>query len=61
LNASDDYCSCGMALEDPLHYGWHRIKDWNDATFAAVKKKGEQEFEARLEKKEKPKWKSLDI
>jgi hypothetical protein len=50
-----------MALEDPLHYGWHRIKDWNDATFAAVKKKGEQEFEARLEKKEKPKWKSLDI
>lgn len=25
----DDYCVCGMAEEDPLHYGWHSIYEIN--------------------------------
>jgi hypothetical protein len=25
----EGYCICGMAEEDPMHFGWHRIYDWN--------------------------------
>jgi hypothetical protein len=33
VKLTDDYCICGMAEEDPLHYGWHRIYDWNMGIF----------------------------
>jgi len=29
VNLTEDYCLCGMADEDPLHYGWHRIYEIN--------------------------------
>ena len=61
----DDYCKCGLALEDPLHYGWHKIKDWNDGVFANARKKEEEKFEKRLDKPKKKtgkeSWTSLDI
>jgi hypothetical protein len=52
-----------MAIEDPMHYGWHRVKTWNDDTFRRHKLKSMVEFEKRLPKdeKEKTKWTSLGI
>jgi hypothetical protein len=29
MTLESDYCVCAMAEEDPLHYGWHRIYEWN--------------------------------
>jgi hypothetical protein len=60
----DSYCRCGVALEDPIHYGWHKIKTWNDQVFAAARQKSMDEFEKRLPKKkdkEEIKWSSLNI
>ena len=54
-------CSCGMAIDDPMHYGYHRIKTWNDDVFAAARRKSEEEFEKRLPKKKEKQWTSLDI
>jgi hypothetical protein len=52
-----------MALEDPLHSGYHRIKNWNDSVFAKAKEKAMEDFEKRLpkQKKKETKWTSLDI
>ena len=58
---SDGYCSCGIALEDPLHYGFHQIIAWNRGVMHDARIKAEKEFEKRLPKKEAKKWKSLDI
>lgn len=60
---SDGYCQCGIALEDPLHYGFHRIMDWNAGVRKAAIEKAQAEFEKRLskEKKQEKKWTSLDI
>lgn len=59
----EGYCHCGMAAEDPLHYGWHKIKMWNADVFDRSRQKAMQEFESRLPKKKKQEqtWKSLDI
>lgn len=61
----DETCSCGLALEDPLHYGYHRIIKWNEMVFAASRKKAEKEFDKRVEdkpkKRSKDSWTSLDI
>jgi len=29
MRTMEGYCVCGMAEEDPLHTGWHRIYDIN--------------------------------
>jgi len=29
MTSMDEYCICGMADEDPLHYGWHKIYEIN--------------------------------
>ena len=58
---ADGYCSCGIALEDPLHYGFHRIMGWNESVRADAVKKSEKEFEKRLPKKKEKSWTSLDI
>lgn len=52
-----------MALEDPLHYGFHRIFTWNNSLFKNSQEKAMKEFEKRLSKpkKEEKKWTSLDI
>ncbi len=52
-----------MALEDPLHYGFHRIKNWNEGVFEAARLKAQKDFEKRLPKKEEKEvsWKSLDV
>ena len=59
----EGYCGCGIALEDPLHYGFHRIFTWNSGVFKDSQENAMKEFEKRLpkpEKKEKQ-WTSLDI
>jgi len=50
-----------MALEDPLHLGYHSIKYWNDGVFREVRRKAEEEFEKRLPKAKEKQWTSLDI
>ena len=58
---SDGWCDCGIALEDPLHYGFHSIMAWNKGVQDGARKKAEQEFEKRLPKKKEKSWTSLDI
>jgi hypothetical protein len=41
-----------MPYEDYMHYGWHKIKNWNEMVFANAKQKAEEEFDALLRRKE---------
>jgi hypothetical protein len=50
-----------MALEDPLHYGFHKIFAWNKGVIKDVQEKAMKEFEKRLPKKKETQWTSLDI
>jgi hypothetical protein len=54
-----------MALEDPLHYGYHRIFAWNKMVFDEAKLKAEKEFDKAIEKPKKKtgkeNWTSLNI
>lgn len=62
---SDGWCSCGLALEDPLHYGFHKIKLWNDGVRDNARRKAMEKFDKQIadeKKKQKgKKWTSLDI
>lgn len=57
----EGYCTCGLALEDPLHHGFHKIIAWNKGVFNDAREKAMKEFEKRLPKKKEEKWTSLDI
>ena len=50
-NPSPRTCYCGMPPEDYMHYGWHRIHDWNAMVFADGKAKAEREFDALLDER----------
>jgi hypothetical protein len=61
---SEGWCKCGIALEDPLHYGFHQIIAWNAGVMQDARIKAQKEFEKRLPKTDKKKekqWTSLDI
>jgi len=51
-NPSPRTCYCGMTTEDYMHYGWHRIHDWNAGVFADGKAKAEKQFNALLNDRE---------
>jgi hypothetical protein len=40
-----------MPFEDYMHYGWHRIHDWNSMVFENAKQKAEREFDALLDER----------
>jgi hypothetical protein len=50
-NPSPRTCHCGMPPEDYMHYGWHKIHDWNSMVFADGKAKAEREFDALLDER----------
>ena len=61
---NNGYCQCGLALEDPLHYGFHKIKLWNDGVFKDARQKAMDKFDKQIadeKKKQEKKWKSLGI
>ena len=63
---SDGYCDCGLAVEDPLHYGFHRIKTWNEGVRDDARRKAMEKFDKQIIEEDKrrqkeKKWKSLDI
>lgn len=50
-NPSPRTCKCGMPYEDYMHYGWHRIYNWNKMVFADGREKAEREFDALLDER----------
>jgi len=46
-------CGCGMWTEDYMHYGWHKIKEWNESVKHDAIQKAMEEFDKRLTKEEK--------
>lgn len=58
-NPSPRTCYCGMTEEDYMHYGWHRIHDWNAMVFADAKAKAEKEFDNLLEERAAKKRKRM--
>jgi hypothetical protein len=59
---ASECATCGLAVQDPLHHGFHLLKEWNAEAFRVARAKAEKEFEARLVKQEKkPKWSSLSM
>jgi hypothetical protein len=41
-----------MPPEDYMHYGWHRIHEWNEMVFADAKQKAEEKFDELLKERE---------
>jgi hypothetical protein len=58
-NPSPRTCHCGMTVEDYMHYGWHRIHEWNTMVFADGKAKAEREFDALLNQRESARRKKM--
>jgi hypothetical protein len=53
-----------MAVEDPLHRGFHQLIAWNAGVMRDARDKAQKDFEKRLPKPDKKKekqWTSLDI
>lgn len=42
-----------MWTEDYMHYGWHKIKEWNESVKHDAIQKAMEEFDKRLTKEEK--------
>jgi len=58
-NPSPRTCYCGMTTEDYMHYGWHKIHDWNKMIFADAKQKAEEQFDALLDEREASRRKKM--
>jgi hypothetical protein len=58
-NPSPRTCYCGMPYEDYMHYGWHKIHDWNSMVFADGKAKAERQFDALLDERETARRKKM--
>ena len=55
-----DWCSCGLATNDPMHDGWHRIVEWNEGVFRDARQKAMDEFEKRVNPQPKQKSKKRE-
>lgn len=44
----EGYCVCGVALNDPLHDGWHKLLWWNGYVFAKAAEQRHKEWEKNL-------------
>lgn len=45
-----DWCSCGLATNDPLHEGFHSLKEWNDMARRVARERAMKEFDRRIAK-----------